>query len=142
MLEWINGEKWRGSLLKYKVPTLVSGPRKFWAYLKKDVRRWYRTKIQKKVDNILRKYNISYLCDVDPKDYENIKPNQKTDRQILFWMALFWWVVETIWEMVFPAKPTKTKSKIKGSKKKTEAEAEEKPTDTNDTKKSKREKIE
>ena len=45
VLEWIEGKKWQGSLLKYKTPALLSGLRTYWAYFKKDVRRWYRTKV-------------------------------------------------------------------------------------------------
>ena len=91
------------------------------------------------MDPLLIKYSITYLCDVDPLDLENVKPNQKTDRQILFWIAVIVWVFETIWDLVFPAKQTKTKSKIGGGKKKKTAETEE---PKSDTKKSKREKIE
>jgi len=140
VLEWIEGKKYQGSLLKYKTPALLGeGPRRYWAYFKKDVRRLYRSKAQKHVDAILRKFGISYLCELDPLDAENIKPNQKTDRQILFIIAAVWWVVETAWGFISPAAPAKTKSKIRGSKKKTESE--EKSND--DTKqKSKREKIE
>jgi hypothetical protein len=123
VLEWIEGKKYQGSLLKYKTPVLLGeGPRRYWAYFKKDVRRLYRSKAQKHVDAILRKFGISYLCDLDPLDAENIKPNQKTDRQILFIFAAVWWVVETAWGFISPAAPAKTKSKIRGSKKKTESE--------------------
>jgi hypothetical protein len=118
---------------------LLSGLRTYWAYVKKDVRRFYKRKIQSRIDPLLKKYSISYLCDVDPKDVENIKPNQKTDRQILFWIAVIVWIAETIYEFVFPAKPQKKKSKIGGSKKTTESEE---PAKTTDTKKSKRDKIE
>ena len=86
------------------------------------------------------KWNVSYLCDIDPLDAENIKPNQKTDRQILFILAAVWWILETAWGFISPAAPVKTKSKIKGSKKKTESE--EKPDEADTKQKSKREKIE
>jgi hypothetical protein len=111
-----------------------------WAYVKKDVRRWYRKNVQPKVDPLLQKYKISYLCDIDPADLENIKPNQKTDRQILFWIALAVWIFETIWDLVFPQKPQKKKSKIGSTKKKSDSDekVEAAPADT----KKKRDKIE
>ena len=94
-----------GSPLKYKTPALLSGLRTYWAYVKKDVRRFYKRKIQSRIDPLLKKYSISYLCDVDPKDVENIKPNQKTDRQILFLLVLVVLALETLWDMVkVPAK--------------------------------------
>lgn len=40
-------------------------------------------------------------------------------------MAMVVWIVETIQDLLFPSKPQKTKSKIKGSKKKTEVKEEE-----------------
>ena len=79
---------------------------------------------------------------MDYEDVENNKPNQKTDRQILFIFAAIVWIGETIMDMFkAPEKPKKKKSIIGGSKKKTESEKEE-TKNTDSAKKSKREKIE
>ena len=141
-VEWIEKKQYLSAPLKYKTPGVLGEYKKYWAYAKKDVRRWYRTTIQGKVDPLLQKYGVTYLTDIDPKDMENVKPNQKTDRQILFWIAVIVWIIETAWDFAFPEKPKKKKSKIGGSKKKsTSDETPEEP--KSDTKnKSKREKIE
>ena len=43
--EWIEKKHYQGALLKYKTPALLSGMRTYWAYAKKDVRRFYRNNI-------------------------------------------------------------------------------------------------
>ena len=75
LTEWIEKKQYQGALLKYKTPALLSGMRTYWAYAKKDVRKFYRMNIQAKVDPLLIKYSVTYLCDVDPEDLENVKPN-------------------------------------------------------------------
>ena len=85
--------------------------------------------------------------DLDPEDVENIKPHQKVNRQILFLIAFIWWIIETIYEQLFPADKTKKekkKSAIGSSKKKKSDEAKEGEDKgkSDDKKKGKREKIE
>ena len=70
---------------------------------------------------------------MDPYDFENIKLNQKTNRQILFIFAGIVWVLETLWDVIaakiWPAqeeKKKKPKSFLSKKKKKAEKEEEEK----------------
>ena len=107
------------------------------------MRAFYIEKIQPFIKPHLLKFKVSYLEDLDPEDVTNIKPNQKVNRQILFLVAIIVWVLETIYDLIFPAdksKQVKKKSAIGSSKKKkTETQEEDK---SGDKKKEKREKIE
>jgi len=132
----------QSSNYKFKCPPVLGEYTIFWAYIKKDVRKFYIEKVQPFIKPHLLKYKVSYLEDLDPEDVENVKPHQKVNRQILFIIAMIVWVVETAYETIFPAeksKQVKKKSAIGGSKKKTvENESEGKSGE----KKGKRDKIE
>jgi hypothetical protein len=58
----------------------LNKPRLIWAYVKKDVREWYKKNLRDKIEPHLLKYNITYLVDPNADTYEGIVLNQKTDR--------------------------------------------------------------
>ena len=77
------------------------------------------------IENLLRQFKITYLVDMDPTDFTVVKLNQKTDRQILFLIAIIVWVLETVWDYVkAPEKAKKVKSKIRSGKKTDKEERE------------------
>ena len=45
VMEWISKKQYLSAPLKYKTPALLGDYMKYWAYFKKDVRKWYRTKL-------------------------------------------------------------------------------------------------
>jgi|TARA_B110001450_G_C17554969_1_gene454266 hypothetical protein len=47
----------------------------YWAYVKKDVRKYYIDNIQPYIKPYLLKFKISYVVDLDPEDVANIKPH-------------------------------------------------------------------
>ena len=70
---------------------------------------------------------------MDPYDFENIKLNQKTNRQILFIFAGIVWVLETAWDYISAAiwppkeeKKKKAKSFMSKEKKKKKDAVDEK----------------
>lgn len=81
---------------------------------------------------------------MEPEDVVNIKPGQKTDRQILFLIAGITWILETIWDLIFAkeTKVVKKKSAISSKKKKSTTEAEEPKEKTSEKKKDKKDKRE
>ena len=120
--EWIEDRYYKKSMTAYKAPAVLSEMKLKWAYAKKEVRAWYAANLQPKVEELLRKVNLTYLVDMDPTDFENIKYNQKTNRQIMFLVACIVWVVEFVYDMAFPGKPEEKKKKsiLKKAKKTTE----------------------
>ena len=75
VMEWISEKQYLLAPLKYKTPAILGEYMRYWAYFKKDVRKYYRTKIQPSIDPYLIKYGVTYLADKDLKDVENVKPN-------------------------------------------------------------------
>lgn len=80
----------------------------------------------------MRKTPFTYVYDKDPTDFENLKLNQKTNRQIIFIVAGFVWILEFIWDLIVaatcPPKKEKPKSILnrKAAAKKKENEEKEK----------------
>ena len=144
MSDWIDRKKFESSPYKFKCPPLVGEYTIYWAYAKKDVRKYYIDNIQPYIKPYLLKFKISYVEDLDPEDVANIKPHQKVNRQILFILTVVFYILEFIWGLIFPEDKTtqvKKKSAIGGSKKNKTAEKEDEPK-SDDKKKGKREKIE
>ena len=73
--EWIDDRYYKKSATAFKAPALLSDMKLKWAYAKKDVRAWYMANMQPKIEELLRKVNLTYLVDMDPTDLENIKYN-------------------------------------------------------------------
>ena len=118
--EWIDKQKYLQTPLKYKVPPALSDYKIYWTYLKIDVRKYYIKLLRHHIEPLLRKFKITYLVDMDPTDFTEVKLNQKTDRQIMFLIAMVVGIVEWVWDQVSAAKgvkPKKTKSVIGGKKK-------------------------
>ena len=67
-----------------------------------------------KVEQLLRKTNISWWVDLDPMDFDNSEPYRKMDRQIILFCSLIGMALEHIWDWYF-AKTTPTQKKIKKS---------------------------
>ena len=100
------------------MPARLSDLKLKWAYFKKEVRLWYINNGRCCIESYLRKFNITYLVDMDPSDFKVVRLNQKTDRQILFIVAMIVWVLETLWDKIkTPEKAKKKKSVIRSSKK-------------------------
>ena len=124
--EWIEDRYYKQSLTAFKAPALPGDIKIKWFYVKKEVRNWYRINLQAKIEEQLRKVNLGYLVDLDEMDAKNIKFHQKINRQILFIVALIVWVIEFIWDMIFPSKPEEKKKKsILKKAKKTKTEEDE-----------------
>lgn len=116
--DWIDNKRYTKSPLFYKAQPQLSDLKLKWAYAKKEVRLFYIQHLRDFIETYLRQFKLTYLVDMDPTDFTEVKLNQKTDRQILFLFAMFVWVVETLWDMVkAPEKTKKIKSKIKSGKK-------------------------
>jgi len=133
--QWIEDRQYTKSPWIMKAPAALSKMKLYVAYVKKEVRKYYIENQRDTIEKYLRQYKITYLVDMDPYDFENIKLNQKTNRQILFIFAGIVWVLETIWDYIaaaiWPAKEEKKKKPksfmSKNKKKKSEEkEAEEK----------------
>lgn len=73
--EWIDDRYYKKAATAYKAPTVLSDNKLKWAYAKKEVRDWYAANLQPKIEELLRKYNLTYLVDMDPMDLENVKLN-------------------------------------------------------------------
>lgn len=68
---------------------------------------------------------------MDPLDWDNVKLNQKTDRQIIFICAFIAWILEYIWDLISaPAAGEKKASATKSFLKKKDAGKEEKKAPT------------
>ena len=71
------------------------------------------------IEGYLRKAGITYCVDMDNTDFENIKSlHQKRDRQIIFLVAIIFWMLEYVWDLLMasPAAPKKRgKSLIQSS---------------------------
>ena len=136
--QWINDKLYKESPLKFKAQPTLNKVKLIWAYVKKDVRAWYKANLRDKIEPHLLKYNITYFVDPLASSYQGIVLNQKTDRQILFLIAILSFIVESAYDLLVallcPKKPSKKQGIIK--KKKAEAKVAE------EAKGSKREKIE
>jgi hypothetical protein len=73
--DWIDDRYYKKSMTAYKAPALLSAWKLKWAYIKREVRAWHTKNLQPKVEELLRKVNLTYLVDMDPTDFENIKFN-------------------------------------------------------------------
>ena len=108
-----------------------------WADIKKEVRHWYGYNLRAKIEPTLRKIGFTYVVDMNPYDWDNIKLNQKSDRQIIFIVAGILWFLETIYDYITaPAPGTKKVPAAKSFLKKDTATSQTKD------KRSEREKIE
>lgn len=79
-IDWIDMKNYKNSPFKFKAPPILNDFKIKWAYLKKEVRLWYMKNLLEKVENLLRKTQISYVVDLDPMDFDNAHPYQKMDR--------------------------------------------------------------
>jgi len=73
--EWIDDRYFKKSMTAFKAPALLGDMKIKWAYAKKEVRAWYSKNVQSMIEEQLRKVNLTYLVDMDPTDFENIKYN-------------------------------------------------------------------
>lgn len=145
---WIDEKKYKNTPLKFKAPAIVSDMKLKWAYVKKEVRLWYMENALAKVEELLRKTKISYVVDLDPMDFDNSKPYQKMDRQLIFFFGIVGMTLESIYDW-FVAAQTPKEKKIKKSFLDSSSSAEDvKPDgperlkkDKKETKKSSREKL-
>ena len=46
-----------------------------WLNIKKEVRVWYDNNIRDRLEPLLRKIGFTYIVDMDPTDWENVKFN-------------------------------------------------------------------
>ena len=81
-----------------------------WADIKKEVRHWYADNIRNLVEPHLRKIGFTYIVDMDPTDWDNVKLNQKTDRQIIFIVAFICWILEYAWDLACAKSPAAQKA--------------------------------
>jgi len=96
---WIEERKFRKSPFQFQAPSIPSSNKMIWLNIKKEVRNWYDKNLRDKIEPHLRKIGFSYVVDMDPTDWDNVKFNQKRDRQIIFICAGIVWILETIWDM-------------------------------------------
>jgi len=71
--EWIDDRFYKKSMTAFKAPAVLSDTKLKWAYAKREVRAWYAANLQPKIEELLRKVNLTYLVDMDPTDLENVK---------------------------------------------------------------------
>jgi len=89
-----------------------------WADIKKEVRHFYADNLRDLIEPHLRSIGFTYIVDMDPLDWDNIKLNQKTDRQIIFIVSILMWIIEYAYDLACSApagtkKPNATKSFLK-----------------------------
>ncbi len=78
---WIEDRVYLKSPWVMRAPAALSSLKLKIAYVKKEVRKYYIEHYRDTVEKYLRQYKITYLVDMDPYDFENIKSlNQKTNR--------------------------------------------------------------
>lgn len=63
------------SPFQFKAPPVISDLRLKWADIKKEVRGWYDKNVRDKIEPTLRQYKITYIVDLDPLDFDNIRLN-------------------------------------------------------------------
>lgn len=99
-----------------------------WADIKKEVRHWYGDNLRDLIEPYLRKIGFTYVVDMDPYDWDNVKLNQKTDRQIIFIVSFLFWAIEYIYDLATaPAPGAKKPNATKSFLKKAPAKEEKKP---------------
>jgi hypothetical protein len=81
-----------------------------WADIKKEVRHWYADNLRDHIEPHLRKIGFTYIVDMDPYDWDNLKLNQKTDRQIIFIVAFILWIVEYAYDLACAPSPAAKKA--------------------------------
>lgn len=146
-IDWIDMKKYKNSGFRFKAPPILSEYKIYWAYLKKEARLFYIIHALDKVEEILRKTKISYVVDLDPMDFNESRPYQKMDRQILLFISLIGMALEHVWDMYWaastPAEKKKKKSFLDSSASADEIkpEGQENPKKDKNEKKSEREKL-
>lgn len=110
--DWID-DGWYKTKSPYiaKAPPLLDDVRLIIGNVKKEVRKWYAENLRDIIEPYIRQVKFTYLVDMDPTDFENIKFGQKTDRQILFIIAGIVWIGEGLWDLLFPAPAEQKKKK-------------------------------
>jgi len=103
-----------------------------WADIKKEVRWWYGNNLRDHLEPQLKKVGVTYLVDMDPYDWDNVKLNQKTDRQIIIIVSLIIYLLEYVWDLISgalcpPSDAKKAAAKPKSFLKKPAATEEKKP---------------
>lgn len=97
-IDWIDMKKYKNSGLKFKAPPVLNEVKLKWAYLKKEARLWYMKHLLEKVEDMLRKTQISYVVDLDPMDFDNARPYQKMDRQIILILGIIGMICEHLYD--------------------------------------------
>ena len=108
--DWIENRKYRMSPFQFAAPAVISDYRLKWADIKKEVRWWYADNLRDHIEPTLRKIGFTYIVDMDPLDWDNVKLNQKTDRQIIFLVSFILWIVEYIYDLTCGASPAEKKA--------------------------------
>ena len=70
---------------------------------------------------------------MDPTDWDNVKLNQKTDRQIIFIVAFICWILEYVWDLACAKSPEAKKLNAPKSFIKKSSAGEEKKTNAKKT---------
>ena len=71
--EWIDSKAYLKSPLIFAAPPRIMEQWVPLHYAVKDARLWYDKKLRSKVENYLRKYEITFFVDMDPKDWSKVK---------------------------------------------------------------------
>jgi hypothetical protein len=108
--EWIESRKYRMSPFQFAAPAVISDNRLKWADIKKEVRYWYAANLRDHIEPTLRKIQFTYIVDMDPLDWDNVKLNQKTDRQIIFLVSFILWIVEYAYDLACGSSPEAKKA--------------------------------
>lgn len=112
--DWIDMKKYKNTPLKFKAPPVLNDIKLKWAYVKKEVRLWYMKNMLEKVEELLRKTKISYVVDLDPMEFDEAKPYQKMDRQIILIVGFIGMILEHVWDW-YVAAQTPAQKKLKKS---------------------------
>jgi len=94
--EWIDKKNYLNSPLSFDSPKIFPEWMKYFHYAIKDARLMYDKKLRKKVEKVLREYEMTFWVDMDPKDWTKVTLYQKPDRQILTLAVTAWLSVSIV----------------------------------------------
>lgn len=72
---WIDKANYKESPLQFRAQPVLSKQRLYWAYVKKDVRNWYASKLRNHLEPWLVKFSLTYFVDPNEKSMKGVVLN-------------------------------------------------------------------
>lgn len=70
---WIENKEYQESQLRFKAQPILNKIKLFWAYVKKDVRKWHKSRIVPIIYPYIKKYNVTYFIDTKDPSHDGIE---------------------------------------------------------------------